>query len=474
MKNALLGLFSDARENTHVARRECARRSLPGALVFALVMVVLWFSTDYGRAFSALIAVTTVLLFALGGLRTFTSILLLRDKAPLGSFDIPERVIHFLFYASVIGSFAVWGAFSGYTAFQYVAEPKGLLVLLSSAALTAGATTSLAPHRQLAVLCVSLISLPTIGGALFRWETEFRAFALLSFVYYLFLLAQTYMNWKSFWAGHRVGELEVARLEAERLATQLSTVNAVLERKAEELSRSHHELERFTYAVSHDLQEPIRNVTLLTEVLVRKFGTNLEVGSQDLLKQISSSGVRMSMLVKDLLKYSRIVHHSGTQDLVKLDCAFSSAKEHCLASIEASSATFTSECLPTVTGNSDALVSLFQNLISNSLKYRGPQPPAIHIWAIEYPEKWEVRVQDNGIGIQPEYHRKIFELFQRLHSEAAYPGTGLGLALCERIMMDHGGSIDVESELGAGATFIMSFPRVLADALPKQSITLTL
>ncbi|MFN0106298.1 MAG: ATP-binding protein [Bryobacteraceae bacterium] len=454
MNNPVPGSAVDFRENRQVARRECARRSLPGALVFSLVMVVVWFCTDYGTVFPAFVAVVTVLLFALGLVRILTATLLVRDQTKAGFFDGPGRLLHFAFYASVIGTFAVWGIFSGYTAFQYVAEPKGLLVLLSSAALVAGATTSLAPDRRLAWLCVGLISLPTIAGALLRPETEFRAFALLSFVYYLFLLAQTYMNWKSFWTGYRVGEVELARLEAVRLAAAKSLLLATM---------------------SHEIRTPMNGVVGMIELVLR---TDLPDEARGYANHARASALNLLDVLNGILAFSRN-EKAGFQisptdfDLGEwlYNVAYPFACEANTKGIKFDVLVEFPEpawyrCDPI------RLSEVLSNLLSNAIKFTSTGGITVRVSRdVESAEqhRLHISVRDTGTGMSAAVQAQLFEPFGHSTVTPGRRGAGLGLAITRQIMDALGGRITVESQPGKGSAFLVSLSMAPAQQQPPQA-----
>ena len=228
----------------------------------------------------------------------------------------------------------------------------------------------------------------------------------------------------------------------------------------EELLQSHRELEEFAYVASHDLQEPLRMVNIYTQLILQRLA-----GSDTALNKYAGfvrGGVtRMEGLIRDLLTYSRVVHREplpvGTADLsVSLREAMSVLQNR----IEESGATITASSLPTVRGDTKQMAHVFQNLLSNALKYRQQEvPPAIHLAAEPNGAQWVCSVRDNGIGFEPQYAERIFGLFKRLHKDE-YPGTGLGLAICQRIVERYGGRMWAEGRPGEGATFFFALPHV--------------
>jgi light-regulated signal transduction histidine kinase (bacteriophytochrome) len=231
-------------------------------------------------------------------------------------------------------------------------------------------------------------------------------------------------------------------------------------RARQELERVNRGLEEFAHVASHDLQEPLRMVHSYSQLLARRLG-DLTEEQKEFVGFIQSSVKRMERLIKDLLSYSRTVHTVG--EMVTSDANLEEALRLALSQIESraaeTGAVITHEPLPTVRGNVTQLSHVFQNLLSNALKYQKPgQPPEVQIHARRQEEEWVISVRDNGIGFDPRQAERIFGLFKRLHREDEYPGTGLGLAICKRIIERYGGRIWAESGPGVGSTFHFSLP----------------
>jgi PAS domain S-box-containing protein len=252
-------------------------------------------------------------------------------------------------------------------------------------------------------------------------------------------------------------ELDQHRRHLEELVKQrtleLETTNESLRQTAEDLTRSNRDLEQFAYVASHDLQEPLRIVAGYLQLLERRYKGKLDADADEFINFTVDGAGRMQKLINDLLAYSRV----GTQgkQFVSVDCqaVLDRALANLRAAIAASGAVVTHDPLPTVTGDAGQLVQLFQNLIANAVKFRGQKPAQIHVGARRQDSHWVFSVQDNGIGIEQQYFDRIFVIFQRLHGREQYPGTGIGLAICKRIVERHGGKIWVESESGKGSTF---------------------
>jgi signal transduction histidine kinase len=225
------------------------------------------------------------------------------------------------------------------------------------------------------------------------------------------------------------------------------------------LERSNRELEQFAFVVSHDLQEPLRVVASYVQLLEKKYKGVLDEKA-DLYIHFAVDGVsRMQKLIKELLAYSRITTSGNEFRPVDTNKMFDEAMANLSAAIEESHAVVTKDDLPTVSGDEIQLVQLMQNLIGNAIKFRRPDiPPLVHVSAKREWVEWVFSVRDNGIGIEPEFSDRIFLIFQRLHTRGDYPGTGIGLTLCKRIVERHHGRIWVESVPGAGSTFYFTVP----------------
>jgi len=228
--------------------------------------------------------------------------------------------------------------------------------------------------------------------------------------------------------------------------------------QAELLSRSNADLREFAYIASHDLQEPLRNVSTFTQLLAQRYKGQLDSDAETFMKYIVDSAIRMTQLIRDLLAYSQLIHGADAAiGEVPLRETVDWALDNLRSSIEASGAVVETGSLPTLRCGKAQIAQVFQNLISNAIKYRSADPPRIHITAERDETGWIISVRDNGIGIAPMYHDKVFGVFRRLHG-TDYAGTGIGLAICKKIIEKHGGRIWVESEPGEGAAFKFSIP----------------
>jgi PAS domain S-box-containing protein len=230
-------------------------------------------------------------------------------------------------------------------------------------------------------------------------------------------------------------------------------------RLQDSLTESNAALEQFAYVASHDLQEPLRTMGAYTQLLVQKYRGKFDPDAEQILDFIQKASMRMSNLVRDLLAYARLTTEDDRPCSVAIDDDLEAALSHLRQAIEESGATVTHEPMPTLRVDRGQMVRLFQNLIGNAIKYRRPEEAAkIHITATQRGAEWVFAISDNGIGFDPKYAATIFAPFKRLHSADAYPGTGVGLAICKRIVQAHGGRIWAESELGKGSTFWFTLP----------------
>ncbi|WP_433434355.1 sensor histidine kinase [Nonomuraea sp. CA-141351] len=229
--------------------------------------------------------------------------------------------------------------------------------------------------------------------------------------------------------------------------------------QAEELRRSNGELEQFAYVASHDLQEPLRKVASFTQMLEQRYGDQLDDRAKQYIHYAVDGAKRMQLLINDLLDFSRVGRVTGDKTAIDSDAALDTALENLSATIEDTEATVTRDELPKVRANRLQLAQLFQNLIENAIKFRSEEPPRIHIGVSRSGDMWEFSCSDNGIGVEPKYADRIFLIFQRLHPRDVYPGTGIGLALCRKIVEYHGGQVWLDGGAeGQGATFRWTLP----------------
>jgi PAS domain S-box-containing protein len=229
----------------------------------------------------------------------------------------------------------------------------------------------------------------------------------------------------------------------------------------EDLLRSNEELQHFAYVASHDLQEPLRMISSYLQLLARRYKGRLDTDADEFIDYAVDGAKRMQNMIVALLSYARVGTHGGELKEVDAGAALGAALDNLKLAVEDSGAQVTHDPLPTVPADESQLTQLFQNLISNSLKFRGTGPPIIHVSARRDGGYWVFSVKDNGIGIDTEYGERIFRIFQRLHGKGDYPGTGIGLSICKKIVERHGGRIWIESAPGEGATFYFTLPVLL-------------
>ena len=231
-----------------------------------------------------------------------------------------------------------------------------------------------------------------------------------------------------------------------------------------ELEESNKRLEQFAYAASHDLQEPLRMVSSYLQLIESRYADELDDDGEEFLAYAIDGADRMREMIDGLLAYSRVETRGDPFEPVDLDSLLDDVLEDLALQIEESDAEITVEELPRVRGDPSQLRQVFQNLLSNAITYSGDDPPRVHVGTARRGEKWEIAVEDEGIGIDPDDQDRVFDVFQRLHSRDEYDGTGIGLALCERIVERHAGEIRVDSEPGEGSTFSITLPAADARA----------
>jgi light-regulated signal transduction histidine kinase (bacteriophytochrome) len=239
--------------------------------------------------------------------------------------------------------------------------------------------------------------------------------------------------------------------------TERKKSEAALQAAHEELKRSNAELEQFAYVASHDLQEPLRMVASYTQLLGRRYEARLDQDAREFMSYIVDGATRMKQLIEDLLAYSRVGTKGQEFKPVALEAPLRRALFNLRAGIEEAGAAVTYDPLPTVLGDEVQLGQLLQNLVGNALKFRSGSVPRIHLGVTNSPQEWTIEVRDNGIGIEPQYFERIFMVFQRLHNKGEYPGTGIGLAICKKVVERHGGRIWVESRPAQGPNQGSSF-----------------
>ena len=260
-------------------------------------------------------------------------------------------------------------------------------------------------------------------------------------------------------------ELEQRVLERTR---ELEDSNRALTRRTEDLVRTNVELERFAYISSHDLQEPLRTVSSYVKLLAKRYKGRLDPDADDFIGYAVDATERMRNLIRDLLKYSLAGARHLKSEPADCNAVVAEVLITIKSAIEDSGAAVTAGFLPIVKGDSIQLALVFQNLVANALKFRRTESPRIHIAAQQQEAEWVFAISDNGIGIEREYLARIFEIYQRLHTQEEYPGTGIGLAICKRIIEAHNGRIWAESVPGKGSTFYFTLPAISAISESNQ------
>jgi len=246
--------------------------------------------------------------------------------------------------------------------------------------------------------------------------------------------------------------------EAVRRAIRENELRKENRQAQEELARSNRDLEQFAYVASHDLQEPLRMVATYTQLLAERYQGTLDANADKYIHYAVDGALRMQILVQDLLAFSRVGRQGADRELTDCNAVIEAASRNLQAAIQESGARIEHSPLPKVVADGSQLAQLFQNLIANAIKFRRTEPPRIDVSAKREHTEWIFSVTDNGIGIAPEHADLIFVIFKRLHTHEEYPGSGIGLAICKKIVEQHGGRIWVESRQGGGSIFKFTLP----------------
>ncbi len=252
---------------------------------------------------------------------------------------------------------------------------------------------------------------------------------------------------------------EQAEQDRALMERSLEITSQELLQRNQDLARSNTELQQFAYVASHDLQEPLRMVASFIQLLAKRYQGRLDAQADEFIAYASDGATRMQRLINDLLAYSRLETRRRPYEPTPIADMLELSLMNLRVAIAESEAVVSHDPLPTVMADQDQLTQLFQNLVGNAIKFHGPEAPRIHVSAEASAHAWTLAVRDNGIGLESQYAQRIFVIFQRLHTAAQYPGPGIGLAICKKIVERHGGRIWVESTPGAGACFKFTMPR---------------
>ncbi|MCU7496561.1 MAG: PAS domain S-box protein [Ignavibacteria bacterium] len=288
-----------------------------------------------------------------------------------------------------------------------------------------------------------------------RWDGEYRWHLNIGLAY------KDYKGRVTRWFGSST-DIHERKMAEERIKSNEEKLVRILG----DLKRSNRDLEQFAYIASHDLQEPVRMVYSFTQLLVRDYKEVLDEKAGKYIEFILEGAVRMRMLINDLLEYARLTEAGRPFTAIDCEEALENAIKNLRLSVEESSAVITHDTLPVITGDEVQIMQLFQNLISNAIKFRSETTPEIHICAENRKDDWLFSVKGNGIGMDPAYSRKIFIIFQRLHEREKFSGNGIGLSICKRIVERHNGRIWVESKPYEGSTFYFTIPKKTSEPEP--------
>ncbi len=299
---------------------------------------------------------------------------------------------------------------------------------------------------------------PRVGNP--EWARRER---MVAFAGYPLVVEDRLIGVLALFSRHELAEdtYSALRLIADLVAHGVERKRAAesLAEQARELARSNRELEQFAYVASHDLQEPLRTVSSYVQLIARRYQGKLDPKADEFIAFAGEGASRMQRLIEDLLSFSRVGTRGVEFASTSLGAVLAEVERDLAPTLREAGATVTSDSLPTLIVDRGRIAQLLQNLLSNAVKFHGSTPPAIHVGAVEQPDEWVLSVRDNGIGIEPQYFDRIFVIFQRLHGRAKYAGTGIGLAICKKIVDLHGGRIWVESSPGEGSTFFFTIPK---------------
>jgi signal transduction histidine kinase len=356
----------------------------------------------------------------------------------------------------------MWGA-SAVFLFPAMNVAHQVFVAFVLGGMVAGSVTTLAPIFPAFVWFAALAVVPVIIRFMLEYQLIQYAMGWMTLVFLVAViliarrshLGMSDMLRLRFENTALIGELLAAQ---EKLRRSHEGLEVRVEERTAELSKINAELQRFAYVASHDLQEPLRNAASFARLLDTRYKDRLDADGREFLQYIVSGVTHMRELVDGLLFHSRL---GVPLQPVPVDCEALLARvlTHFRATIAESGATVTHDPLPVVHADAGQLEQVFANLLSNAIKFRGADPLRVHIGAEARSGEWVLSFRDNGIGIDPRYAGLVFEMFERLHGQEQFPGTGMGLAICRKVVENHHGRIWVDSEEGRGATFVFTLPR---------------
>lgn len=416
------------------------------ALIFVLVAYVVGFVSERARVEHQLVEDITERKNAEEKLRNIV------EGSPIPTFVITEmhKISHWnaalealtgLSKAELIGTNKQWAAF-------YPCERPVLADLIADEA----------PERDMKALYGDSCKKSSLIDGAYEAENFFPA--LDAEGTWLFFTAAPLKDAKGaiYGALETMQDITERKKAEEELRKYHEHLEELVEERTAELERSNAELQQFAYVASHDLQEPLRMISSYLQLLERRYKGRLDADADDFIFFAVDGAKRMQALICDLLAYSRVQTRGKPFEPTDAEQVLNLTLKNLQTAIEESNAKITRDPLPTVIVDEVQLIQVFQNLIENAIKFPGDELPRIHVSAEKGANEWIFSVSDNGIGIDPQYAEKIFGLFQQLHAAREYPGTGIGLAVCKRIVERHGGRIWVDSELGKGSTFYFTIP----------------
>lgn len=343
---------------------------------------------------------------------------------------------------------AAWGA-SSFMLFTPDSFVHQIFLAFVLSGMMAGAIGIMASWFPAFALFSVLVAMPTVARFAMVGEGMHLAMAWLTFLFMATMLVVAYR------VNRAIVESLQLRFENQKLIDELE--QRVSER-TRELSRANEELEKFAYAASHDLQEPLRTVANFAELLNTRYADRLDGDGREFIGFVVSGAHRMRKLIDDLLAYARVDAQAPPHTDVDCNTIVSELRNDLKSAIEESGAVIDCETLHPVHGNPVQIKQVFSNLLANAIKFRRSEPPRIRIYSAQNGERCIISIQDNGIGIPEQYQSRIFDMYERLHSSTRYQGTGMGLALCRKITGVHHGRIWVDSTEGLGSTFHFSLP----------------